>query len=133
MVGLMTFLKFSILLLSSTLFGGEIYILSYKLVTKGNRVSAESLYISSPMVEKRYTPIRSLKVEASRFDNDRYVIQKNRDEILEFLFKSGISIRDFSRNIGMAGNSQTTLLLPPLYIALDRVSIGNFITLLEVK
>jgi hypothetical protein len=120
------FISISLLLSLSSLWG-EVYILSYKIVVKNSKISSESLYISSPMRKSRYLIVDSIEVDGKREDSDRKIIDDNREEILEFLFKSGVSVNDFTRNY----SSQTTLLLPPIYIAIDRVTSGAFITLLR--
>jgi hypothetical protein len=123
---------FFIFKLFSVLLFGEIYILSYKIVTEKNRIFTDSLYLSKPMRAKKYYPVSTISVDGDRWESDKKIINKNRDEILNFLFaKNGISIRDFTKSGNHGISSRTTLLLPPIHISLERGIDEVFITLLK--
>ncbi|EJF06737.1 hypothetical protein ThvES_00011760 [Thiovulum sp. ES] len=123
---------FFIFKLLSVLLFGEIYILSYKIVTEKNRIFTDSLYLSKPMRAKKYSAVSTISVDGNRWESDRKIINKNRDEILNFLFaENGISIRDFTKSGNRGVSSRTTLLLPPIHISIERGIDEVFITLLK--
>ena len=72
-----------------------------------------------------------IQLEGAIRDSDRYIIEKNRELILERLFKDGIIIRDFSENRELSNNSQTTIILPPIYVALERDSLDIYLIILK--
>jgi hypothetical protein len=111
---------------------GEIYILSYKIVTEKNRVFTDSLYLSKPMKVGKYSGVSSLVLDAKRWDSDRKIINQNREKILNFLFETnGISIKDFTISGNRGVLSRTTLLLPPIHIVIERGIDEAYITLLK--
>ena len=114
---------------------GEIYILSYKVVVKNGIITSDSLYISPLMVSsKKFKYDGFIQLEGEIRDNNKYLIRKNKELILERLFKNGIIINGFSKNHDFASTSQTTILLPPLYVALQRDSLYvNLIILKEIR
>jgi hypothetical protein len=111
---------------------GEIYIFSYKIVTKDSKVAVDSLYVSELMTNyKKFRGVSSIEVEGSVRDSDRLIIERSKDQILEWLLTQNAIIEDHTRTSNLQGRSQTTLLLPPQYIALERVNGSLFMTLLD--
>jgi len=111
---------------------GEIYILSYKIVTKNSVVATESLYISQLMVpSKQFKVIQRMELDSEDRDNNRYIIKKNRENILDVLFKRGIIINDFTTALNLQGSSQTTIILPPIHISINRLNNDSYLTILK--
>jgi len=134
-VGLMDYSIFKffilILILKFSLFG-EIYILSYKIVVKNGIVSADSLYIANLMIpSKKFKTVETYILEAKKRDSNRFIIRKNREYILETLFKKGIILNDFTTSINFQNRNQTVMILPPLYISIDRIGLDTYFSHLQ--
>lgn len=114
---------------------GEVYVLSYKVVVKSNLVTSDSLYISNLMVpSKRFKSINFIELEGNRRDSDSFVLQKNRDKILGTLFKNGVVVEDNTKAINQHSKSLTTIILPPIYVSLERSNLDiNLIILKEIN
>lgn len=111
---------------------GEIYILSYKIVVKNGIVSADSLYIADLMIpSKTFQTVETYLLEAKKRDNNRFIIRQNREYILESLFKRGIILQDFTTSINLQSRNQTVMILPPLYISIDRIGLDTYFSILE--
>ena len=135
MVGLVDYSIFKLFLISiffqMSLFG-EIYILSYKIVVKNGIVSADSLYIADLMIpSKTFQTVETYLLEAKKRDNNRFIIRQNREYILESLFKRGIILQDFTTSINLQSRNQTVMILPPLYISIDRIGLDTYFSILE--
>lgn len=131
-MGYSIFRLYTLLVLFTLSLYGEIYVLSYKVVLKNNLIASDSLYIAPLMVpSKKFKSIGFIELEGERVDSDRYIIQKNRDYILETLFKRGIIINDYTTNRNFSSTSQTTVILPPIYIALERGILENNLIILQ--
>lgn len=133
-MGYLTFkILFIISLFQISLFS-EIYILSYKIVIKNSIFSADSLFISKLMIpSKKFQEISIIELESNKSDNNRFILTKNREIILNFLFKKGVILQDYSESFNFQGSSQTTMILPPLYISLNRFNYGTYLTILQEK
>jgi len=134
-VGLVDYSIFKLFLISiffqMSLFG-EIYILSYKIVVKNGIVSADSLYIADLMIpSKTFQTVETYLLEAKKRDNNRFIIRQNREYILESLFKRGIILQDFTTSINLQSRNQTVMILPPLYISIDRIGLDTYFSILE--
>jgi hypothetical protein len=113
---------------------GQIFVLSYKIVIKQNIVSADSLYISDLMVpSKKFIGVKTFLINSEKRDNNRYIIKKNREYILEVLFKQGIILKDFTTSSNLQARNQTTIILPPVYIAIDRIGLETYFTILKER
>jgi len=135
MVGLVDYSIFKLFLISiffqMSLFG-EIYILSYKIVVKNGIVSADSLYIADLMIpSKTFQTVETYLLEAKKRDSNRFIIRQNREYILESLFKRGIILQDFTTSINLQSRNQTVMILPPLYISIDRIGLDTYFSILE--
>ena len=121
-----------IAILNLSLFG-KIYILSYKIVVKSGIVTADSLYISNLMIpSQRFEVVEEYLLESNKRDNDRFIIRQNREYILETLFKKGIILNDFTTTINFQSRNQTVMILPPIYIAIDRIGLDTYFTILNI-
>ena len=131
-IGLVGFFRILFLSLLPLSLLGNVYILSYKIVVQNGTILNDSLYVSPLMVSsKKFQYEGFIQLEGAIRDSDRYIIEKNRELILERLFKDGIIIRDFSENRGLSNNSQTTIILPPIYVALERDSLDIYLIILK--
>jgi len=112
---------------------GEIYILSYKIVVQNSVVTTDSLYLSKLMIpSKRFKILYQTSLESEERDSDRYIIEKNRDFILETLFKKGVIVKDYTTAINFQSRTKMVMILPPAYISIDRYyNNSSYLTILK--
>jgi hypothetical protein len=78
-----------------------------------------------------FRSIASIEVDSDYDDSSREIVRKHKEEILEFLFKSGVKLDNQTTLSAYGSSSITALQLPVQYIAIDRTKNFSLITLLE--
>ena len=111
---------------------GEIYVLSYKIVIKNNIVFTESLYVSDLMIpSKKFKYSQRIMLESKDKDNNFSILKQNRENILKVLFANGVILEDYTTALNLQGETQTTMILPPIYISIDRLNKQTYLTILK--
>ena len=106
--------------------------LSYKIVIKNNIVFTESLYVSDLMIpSKKFKYSQRIMLESKDKDNNFSILKQNRENILQALFSNGVILEDYTTALNLQGETQTTMILPPIYISIDRLNQKTYLTILK--
>lgn len=106
------------------------YIVSYQAKVRDAYLINESFYVSAAMVETKKEPQASLTLNANT-KNVQKLFSKNRDELLDFLFKSGVHLKSEGLSENAMHTSLTTLYLPSTYLKVEFNNQFANITLLK--
>ena len=109
----------SILVSSTWLKASQTYILSYRAQIKNAVVISESFYLTPSMKEVHAKPMQVLKIDAPNEKNLHYILQKNKDALLEFLMKHGTHTRSHEKVHNNKSSSLISLTIAPTYITVD--------------
>jgi hypothetical protein len=120
-----------ILLVLITPLLSEVFIISYRVSIKDNKIYGEKLNLSPIMRSMNFRSIASIEVDSDYDDTSREIVRKHKEEILEFLFKSGVKLDNQTTLSAYGSSSITALQLPVQYIAIDRTKSFSLITLLK--
>jgi len=78
-----------------------------------SQIKHEHFHITPAMTEMDGTKGKSIQLDVdNEISNDKN-LQKNKEKILEFLFKNGVHLQSHSDNINNTNKSITTLKIPP--------------------
>ena len=118
-LNLRTLVLVFMLLSTSLLSASQTFILSYRAQVKNAVVISESFQFSQAMTPVKAEPAQKLTIRSDEETNLRLIIEKNKDEILEFLMKYGAHTRSHEKVSDLKSNSLIELTLPPTYITVD--------------
>ena len=110
---------FLIFFLASGLEATQTYILSYRAQVKNAVVISESFHLTESMKEVHAHPAQKLEINASNETDLQKILEKNRDEILEFLMKYGTHTRSHEKVFNNKSSSLVSITIPPTYITVD--------------
>ena len=108
-----------VLLLSTCLNAAQTYILSYRAQVKNAVVISESYQFSQSMTPIKATKGKQLTIFSPHETNLNYIMQTNKDEILEFLMKYGTHTRSHEKVSDLKSSSLIEITVPPTYISID--------------
>ena len=114
-----TYVLLFMFLSTSLLSASQTFILSYRAQVKNAVVLSESFQFSQAMSPIKARPAQKLTIHSENETNLDYIIEKNRDEILEFLMKYGTHTRSHEKVSDLKSNSLITLTLAPTYITVS--------------
>ncbi len=115
----------------------DIYILSYKSVLKKGQIVSENFQIAKSMKnidEDQQEAIGVIELDGKRTESDRQILLKNKDKIVEILSSLfGVSLSDHSLacNLNLTGSSQTTYIISPTRVLLERDQFGANLIILK--
>jgi len=118
-LNLRTLVLVFILLSTSLLSASHTFILSYRAQVKNAVVISESFQFAQAMTPVKASPAQKLTIRSDKETNLHLIIEKNKDEILEFLMKYGAHTRSHEKVSDLKSNSLIELTLPPTYITVD--------------
>jgi len=127
------YLSFALIFTCTWLQASETYILSYRAQIKNAVVISESYHFSQAMTQVESTPAQSLSLYSPHESDLNAIINKNKDEILEFLMRHGVHTRSHEKIKDLKSSSLINLTLPPTYITVDFNDDDAIITRLILK
>ena len=72
-----------------------------------------------------------IELEANRSLKDKQIFINNRDEIIESLSKFGVLLKDHTSASRLIGSSQTTYIVPPTRVSLERDQFGAILIIFK--
>ena len=120
------------LIILTLLYSSSQYIINYRCIVSKHRLISEKFNITRAMIEKNnYKILYSFKIDTMKNKNLLQILKKNRDIIIENLFKQDIILTDNSTKNRFNIKTKTILTIPNQYILVDDKK--NFIDIFLIE
>jgi len=118
-LSLRNFILFYFLLLSSCLNASQTCILSYRAQVKDAVVISQSFHFTQAMQDIQANKGKRLRIYSPYETDLNTMMQKNRDEIIDFLMKQGVHTRSHEKINDFKSSSLISITIPPTYVTVD--------------
>jgi len=113
------YLSLALVLSAAWLNASDTYIISYRAQIKNAVVISESFHLSKAMTQIESTKAQALTLNTPDQSDLKTIMHTHKDEILEFLMKSGVHTRSYEHMQNSKSSSLITLTYAPTYITVD--------------
>lgn len=113
------FILFYIFFISSSLHASQTFILSYRAQVKDAVVISQSFHFTKAMQDVHANMGKTLSIYSAYETDLNAIVQKNADEIIDFLMKQGVHTRSHEKIKDFKSSSLISITIPPTYVTVD--------------